>query len=495
MPARQKRDCPVYFDPHAVAVAHELFVGGRRVAGDIERSVVSPSDRAVTRPVTWASLRQVDEAVQAARAAFPAWSALPPRDRASLLYGFATAVDAHAEELARLEALVSARNYGEALARDVKVVSGVLRYFAELADKVDGAVTPTPRQSLSLTMHEPHGVVAAISPWNFPMILSAWKFAPALAAGNVVVLKPSELTPYSAARLAELAFSAGLPAGVFNVIHGDGAVGSELVRHPGVDYVTFTGSTATGAQIMAEAARTGLKPVSLELGGKGPQLVFDDATDLARLAKLIARGITYNSGQACFAGSRLIVQRGIADRLLTLVVDEMRGLRIGPTWDNQATLPPIINERQIERIDGIVRAGLDEGAEAVCGARRLEHPDADYYAPTVLRGMREDSRAIREEIFGPVLAVQEFNTFEEGVALANHADYDLTASVHTRDVSRAFKAAQAIQSGTVWINDWGRRTDFTAPFGGYKRSGIGKDMGRPGYEKFLKTKAIWLELD
>ena len=485
----------MYFDPHAVSVMSDLFVDGRRVLGDVESTVTSPSNRLVTRPVTWASPRQVGEAVGAARAAFPAWSALPPRDRAHLLYSFAAAVDAHADELAQIEALVSARSYGEAMSRDVRVVSGVLRYFAEFADKVDGSVTPTPRNSLSMTVHEPHGVVAAISPWNFPMILSAWKFAPALAAGNTVVLKPSELTPFSVALLAELASEAGLPAGVFNVIQGDGAVGSELVRHPGVDYVSFTGSTATGVRIMSEAAQAGLKPVSLELWGKGPQLVFDDATDLERLAKLIARGITYNSGQACFAGSRLIMQRSIAGALLARVVDEMRGLRIGATWDDEATMPPIINARQIERIDAIVRASIDEGAEAVCGGQRLAHPDADFYAPTVLRGMREDSVAIREEIFGPVLAVQEFDTFEEAVALANNTNYGLTASVHTRDVSRAFKAAQAIQSGTVWINDWGRRTDLTAPFGGYKRSGLGKDMGRPGYEKYLKSKAIWLELD
>lgn len=485
----------MHFDPHAISVSPDLFVHGRRMAGAIESTVTSPSDRALTRRVTWASPAQVNQAVEAARAAFPAWSALAPRDRAKLLHRFAAAVDAHAEELARVEALVSSRNYGEAMARDVQVVSGVLRYFAEFADKVDGSVTPTPRSSLSLTVHEPHGVVAAISPWNFPMILSAWKFAPALAAGNVVVLKPSELTPFSVARLAELAFESGLPAGVFNVIHGDGLIGSELVRHPGVDYISFTGSTLTGARIMAEAAQTGLKPVSLELGGKGPQLVFDDATDLDRLAKLIARAITYNSGQACFAGSRLIVQRGIANELMARVASVMGGSRIGATWDDHATMPPIISADQIARIDRIVQASRDEGAQAVCGGHVIAHAAGHYFAPTLLRGMPEDSRAIAEEIFDPVLAVQEFDTFEEGVALANHVDYGLAASVHTRDISRAFKAASEIESGTVWINDWGRRTDFTAPFGGYKRSGIGKDMGRPGYEKYLKTKAIWLELD
>lgn len=485
----------MYFDPDQVNPPTHLIIGGERCAGVTLNDVHSPSRHALVRPVGWASDAQVDQAVQAARLAAPGWAALAPRERAGLLARFADLVDAHAEELARLESLVSARIYSEVIARDVKVVSGVLRYFGEFADKVDGAVTPTPRNSLSFTVHEPHGVVAAISPWNFPMILSSWKFAPALAAGNAVVLKPSELTPFSATRLAELALEAGLPAGVFNVIHGDGAVGDALVRHRGVDYVTFTGSSATGARIMAAAAETGLKQVSLELGGKGPQLVFDDAADLDRLAAMIARGITYNSGQVCFAGSRLVVQRGIADRLSAKIAETMHGLQFGETWNTAANMPPIINERQIARIDSIVQASVAEGAKVVCGGERIAHDGASFFAPTILSGMAPDSIAIREEIFGPVLAVQEFDSFDEGVALANHAEYGLTASVHTRDISQAFKAAQAIESGTVWINDWGRRTDFTAPFGGYKRSGLGKDMGRPGFEKYLKSKAIWLEIE
>lgn len=483
------------FDPASVDVIGEQFIGGR-VAGDRAAEVVSPSHHETRRPITWASEAQVDQAVTTARAAWleSGWGRAGPRERAAVLMRFADLVDAHAEELCRLESLVSARIYSEAMTRDVKVVSGVLRYFAEFSDKVDGSVTPTPRNSLSLTIHEPHGVVAAISPWNFPMILASWKFAPALAAGNAVVLKPSEMTPFSAVRIAELAVEAGLPAGLFNVVQGDASVGAALVRHPGIDYVTFTGSSATGARIMADAAMTGLKPVSLELGGKGPQLVFDDAGDIDRLARMIARGITYNSGQVCFAGSRLIVQRGIADELLDAVSAAMRDFRVGATWDEATTMPPIINAKQAERIDGIVRAGIADGATALCGAAPVEHPGGAFYAPTILRGLPADSRALREEIFGPVLAVQEFDDPDHGVALANHAEYGLTASVHTRDINRAFEAARAIESGTVWINDWGRRTDFTAPFGGYKRSGLGKDMGRAGYEKYLKTKAIWVEL-
>lgn len=483
------------FDPANVTAHPGMFIDGARQAGATRHAVASPSRMSLVHEVEWAGVGEIDAAVAAARRAFPAWAALPPRDRAAILHRFAALVDEHAEEIGQLEALVSARIYGEAMTRDVKVVSGVLRYFAEFTDKIEGTVTATPANSLSLVVHEPHGVVAAISPWNFPVILASWKFAPALAAGNAVVLKPSELTPFSTARLAELAMEAGLPAGVFNVIHGDGAVGDRLVRHPGVDYVTFTGSTATGARIMAAAAETGLKPVSLELGGKGPQLVFDDADDLDRLAATVARGITYNSGQVCFAGSRLVVQRGIADDLVGRVADAMKGLTPGATWQSGTALPPIISRRQADRIAEIVDDSLAGGAELVCGGNRLDTEESLFFAPTVLKVPSAESRAVDEEIFGPVLAVQVFDDFDEGIALANHREFGLTASVHTRDVGRAFRAARAIESGTVWINDWGRRTDFTAPFGGYKRSGIGKDMGRAGFEKYTKTKAIWLEID
>ena len=485
----------MYFDPDSVHTISEMMIGGELRQGTSIHPVASPSRPSLKHDIGWADATQVNDAVLAARNAFPEWSALPPRDRPKILYRFADLVDANAEEIARLESLVSARIYSESMARDVKVVSGVLRYFAEFSDKIEGSLSSTPSNSFSMTVHEPHGVVAAISPWNFPIILSSWKFAPALAAGNTVVLKPSELTPFSAVRIAQLGTEAGLPNGVFNVINGDGQVGGELVRHPDVDYVTFTGSSATGAQIMADAATTGLKPVSLELGGKGPQLVFEDAPDLDRLAAMVARGITYNSGQVCFAGSRLIVQRQLADDLTRRVADLMSELQVGPTWGDTTTMPPIINKKQNDRIAHIVEQSIRSGAELLCGGERVETAEGEFYKPTILNVSDIDNAAVCEEIFGPVLAVQTFDDFEEGVALANHSDYGLTASVHTRDISRAFKAAQDIQSGTVWINDWGRRTDFTAPFGGYKKSGLGKDMGRPGFEKYLKSKAIWLEID
>lgn len=488
-----------HFDPAGLTLPGGLFLGAAQAtpgAGDDMR-VISPSDPRLGFSLRAASADDVDRAVTGARKAQRGgtWVSGGPRARAAVLRRWADLVEQEAEGIAALEAVVSARLYPEVIARDIKVVAGVLRFFGEFADKAEGTVTATPASSLSLSVHEPHGVVAAISPWNFPIILAAWKFAPALAAGNAVVLKPSELTPFATLRIAELATTAGLPAGLFSVVTGDGRVGDALVRHPDVDYVTFTGSTATGVQIMAAAAQTGLKPVSLELGGKGAHLVFDDVANLDRLAELVARGITYNSGQVCFAGSRLVVQAGVRDALLERVIAHMAALRPGPTWEASTSLPPVLNARQLARIDGLVKGALDSGGEALCGGSPLEGPnDAAYFAPTILRNLDRRNPAYTDEIFGPVLVVEEFTDPEEGIALAAHPVYGLTASVWTQDIDRALTTARRIESGTVWINDWGRRMDFTSPFGGYKQSGIGKDMGRPGYEKYLKSKSIWIEL-
>jgi aldehyde dehydrogenase (NAD+) len=488
-----------HFDPASVTVPQGLFLGDAQAiagsGGDME--VTSPSDPNLRLVLNAASVDDVDRAVQAARVAQRSgtWISGGPRARAQVLRRWADLVEADANRIAELEAVVSARLYPEVIARDIKVVAGVLRYFGEMADKVDGSVTATSADSLSLSVHEPHGVVAAIAPWNFPIILAAWKFAPALAAGNAVVLKPSELTPFATLRIAELATQAGLPKGMFNIVVGDGRVGEALVRHPDVDYVTFTGSTATGARIMASAAETGLKPVSLELGGKGAHLVFDDVADLDRLAGLVARGITYNSGQVCFAGARLVVQKGVRDALLEKVLAHMAALRAGPTWEAATTLPPISTKAQANRIAGLVRGAMDAGATALCGGGVLEGPnDAAFFQPTVLHNVPRDNAAYVQEIFGPVLIVEDFTEPDEGAALASHPLYGLTSSVWTQDINRALNMARKIESGTVWINDWGRRMDFTSPFGGYKQSGIGKDMGRPGYEKYLKSKSIWIEM-
>ncbi|MBN93306.1 MAG: aldehyde dehydrogenase [Deltaproteobacteria bacterium] len=485
------------FNPNDLDVHSGHFIDGEiSSGGDPQFDVIRPSDLGTQGTLADASAQSVERAVHSARRAFEqsGWATMAPRERAGILRRWADLVDRDAALLARLESSVSCRPYQEVFMRDVRVVSGSLRFFGEYCDKVDGRVTSTPNDTLSLTLSEPWGVVAGIVPWNFPLILSAWKFAPAMAAGNCVVLKPSELTPYAITHVAQLALEAGVPRGVFNILQGHGATaGSALVKSPEVDYITFTGSTATGAQVMADAALHGLKPVSLELGGKSPQVVFADAPQLDAAAAIVAAGATYNAGQVCFAGSRLVIEASIEDMFIEKVVKHMTKFRIGATWSKETTLPPTIHGQQLERIHQIVTTTLSEGAELLCGGQRLEGLNgAHHYAPTLLRGVTPEMTVYREEVFGPVLAVQTFESFDEAVALADHPTFGLAASVHTTDINKAMSAARQIQAGTVWINDWGRRSDFTSPFGGYKQSGHGKDMGLAGFQKYRKQKAVWI---
>lgn len=488
----------IAFDPDSLSVSPGHFIGGRFVEIGAERIPVRrPSDGAVMGEICDGGEEAVAAATAAAKQALAesGWANMVPRQRARVLKRFADLLAQNAEPIARLESAPSTRVITESRARDVTVLAETVRFYAEYADKVDGAVTPTGPDVLSLTVSEPHGIVAAITPWNFPLILSSWKLGPALAAGNAVILKPSEMTPYSIVEVARLAVEAGVPAGLFNIVHGrGGTTGAALVSSPDTHYVTFTGSTATGAAIMAGAAQAGLKPVSLELGGKGPQLVFADAPSLDRTADMIARGFTYNSGQVCFAGSRLVVDRKVQDDLLDRVMRRIATARPGPTWSTDTTLPPIISDGQADRIDRLVRTTVDEGADLLTGGKPIAATNAArFYEPTILGNVMPSMTGFKEEVFGPVLAVQPFDDPEEGLALADHPVYGLSASVHTSDLNRALAAARSVQAGTVWVNSFGRGADMTSPFGGYKSSGLGKDMGRDGFVKYLKQKSVWIE--
>lgn len=486
------------FDPATLERPRGLFANGRlQPASGPEFTHLCPSETSRTLAYPTATPGDVDRVAVQCRDAVrvSGWASQSAKARGRVLHRWADLVEANAERLAALEAIASSRPFGDVLSRDVKVVASALRTFAGYAETHESAVTATATTELSLVTTEPHGVVAAIAPWNFPLILSAWKFAPALAAGNGVILKPSEFTPFSALMLAALGTTAGLPDGIFNILPGDAQVGRALVVHPAVDYVTFTGSSVTGAHIMAAAATHGLKPVSLELGGKGAQLVFDDARDLDKIAGLVARGVTYNSGQVCFAGSRLVVHTSRKEELLARVAERMAALRTGPTWSDGVTLPPIINAAQLDRISRIVAQAAGEGAKVVLGGGSLENTHGIHaFEPTILDGVGPGNVAFTEEVFGPVLAVDTFDGFDEGIAKANHPDYGLATSVYTGDLDRALTAARRIEAGTVWINHWGRGEDMTSPFGGVKRSGLGKDLGRAGYEKYLKAKAVWVEI-
>ncbi|PDT50282.1 aldehyde dehydrogenase [Sinorhizobium fredii] len=483
------------FNPDTVELPNGHFIGGRYVPAAGRLAMHRPSDGAAFAECPVAGEDLVDQAVASARKALKesGWSGLRPRERTRALSRWADLIEAEAATLARLEAVASTRPVGHLIEGDIAITAEQIRFFAEFADKEGGDLVPTDDDNLGMIMTEPYGVIGAITPWNFPVSMAGWKLGPALAAGNAVVLKPSEMTPFSTLYLAELSARAGLPAGLINVVLGDGpATGNAITGHPGVGKVSFTGSTAAGAAIMQNVARTGIKPMTLELGGKSPQIVFADA-DLDRAAEAIARNILSNAGQACVAGSRVIVDRKVAAALTEAMVAHMRAIVPGPTWDEASQYSPIISERQISRIDAIVRAAIAAGGECLLGGRPLDR-QGYFYAPTLIAGVDQSSPAVTEEIFGPVLTLQIFDDEAEALALADHPTYGLAAGVFTRDLSRAVRVTRRLEAGTVWINRYGRSRDHILPTGGYKSSGIGKDLGREAYLANRRSKSVLINL-
>jgi len=486
------------FNPDQIEVRGAHFIGGRYVDGGAGVLDVSrPSDGKVYAGVPVADASLVDQAVQGSWQAFKTsdWAGCAPRERARILRRWADLIDADVHTLARMEAVGSTRPIRDAASWDVPFTADGIRFFAEWADKVGGDVAPTRDDHLGMTIAEPYGVIGAIAPWNLPLVMASWKVAPALAAGNAVVLKPSEMTPFSVLRMAELAIAAGMPEGILNIVQGDGRItGDALCRHPRVSKVSFTGSTRTGAAIMAACAESGTKPVTLELGGKSPQVVFADVPDLDKTVRTIARAITINAGQVCVAGSRLVVQRSIAGRFIERLAALFAELKAGNTWDPATTLSPIISMREMERIEGIVQRTAAAGARVAAGGQRIAMGNGGaFYQPTILTDASGDMEAVKNEIFGPVITVQVFDDEDEALALADHADYGLAAGIHTADIGRALRLARGIEAGTVWINRYGRSADYVIPTGGYKRSGIGKDLGRQAYEANLHFKSVLVD--
>ncbi|MGL6020746.1 MAG: aldehyde dehydrogenase family protein [Gibbsiella quercinecans] len=485
------------FDPDKIALPAGHYINGRQVAGQGERLVVKrPSDGMVAGELAQADAALVDEAVNNADRAVKesGWASCPPRQRGAVLRRWADLIVSDSE-LPRLEALGSTRPINDVVNHEIPFTAEAIRFYAECADKYSGDLLPTRDASLGMLVPEPYGVIGAITPWNFPLSMASWKCGPALAAGNAVVLKPSELTPYSTARMAELAVQAGLPAGVLNIVQGGGAVtGSALVAHPLVRKVSFTGSTQTGARIMSDAAFNGMKPVTLELGGKSPQLVFDDAGDISEVAGRILRGFTANGGQACVAGTRLIVQRGIAEALIDKLIALCQGFRPGVTWDETSRYAPLIDARQANKVQQIVDAACRQGGETLVGGSRFDGTGEGYFwQPTLIANVAVESPAVQEEIFGPVLTVQLFDDDAEGLALAAHPTYGLCAGVHTQNLARALRAMRAIAAGTVWINRYGRSGDFIIPTGGFQGSGIGKDLGRQAFQACQRLKSVLID--
>lgn len=483
------------YDPNSLRLRSAHFIDGDYLRREGAIPVLAPSDGRVLSEIPQADEEMIDRAVKAAKRALHSsgWSTRPPRDRVRAMQAWADLIEENAEELAKLEAVSSSRPVSEAFTGDVPVAAEQIRFFAEFADKEGGDVVPTAHTQLGLISSEPYGVVGAITAWNVPLALAGWKLAPALAAGNAVVLKPSEMTPYSTLFLAELSVRAGLPAGLINIVLGDGpTTGAALTAHPEVAKISFTGSTRAGGAIMENIGRTGIKSVTLELGGKSPQLVFADA-DLELAASCIARSILANAGQGCVAGSRVIAEASIAAALRDRVGALMKQISPGPTWDSDSRYSPIISETQLARIDGIIQAARRQGAQAFCGGSRIER-EGSFYLPTILTDVAPDSPAVLEEIFGPVLTLQSFESEDEAIALARHATYGLCAGLFTRDLSRAMRLAKALEAGTVWVNRYGRSRDHILPTGGWKASGLGKDLGREAYLSNRRSKSVLIDL-
>ncbi|MGH8354336.1 MAG: aldehyde dehydrogenase [Pseudomonas sp.] len=458
---------------------------------------ISPVDGRLLAQIASCDAADAERAVRDARATFESgvWSRLAPVARKAVMIRFADLLEAHAEELALLETLDMGKPIGDSLSIDVPSAARALRWSGEAIDKIYDEVAATPHDELGLVTREPIGVVAAIVPWNFPLLMSCWKLGPALSSGNSVILKPSEKSPLTAIRIAQLAIDAGIPAGVLNVLPGYGhTVGKALALHMDVDTLVFTGSTKIAKQLMVYAGESNMKRVWLEAGGKSPNIVFADAPDLQAAAEAAAGAIAFNQGEVCTAGSRLLVERSIKDKFVPMVVEALKTWKPGHSLDPATNVGALVDSQQLSTVLSYIDAGQADGARLVAGGHRtLEETGGVYVEPTIFDGVSNAMRIAREEIFGPVLSVIAFDSVEEAIQIANDSPYGLAAALWTSNLSKAHLTAKALRAGSVWVNQYDGG-DMTAPFGGFKQSGNGRDKSLHAFDKYTELKATWIKL-
>ena len=483
----------------ALAIKGEAWIDGRYVpaVSGATFDCLSPIDGRLIARVASTDAADVDRAVAAARRAFEQgrWTRQPPAARKKVLLRFAELLLANRDELALLETLDMGKPISDSLAVDIPATARCIAWYAEAIDKIYDEIAPTGADALAMITREPVGVVAAIVPWNFPLIMAAWKIGPALAAGNSLILKPSEKSPLSAIRIASLAAEAGIPDGVFNVLPGFGhTAGQALALHMDVDCVGFTGSTRTGKLMLQYSAQSNMKRVWLECGGKSPNIILADCPDLDRAAEAAASAIFFNQGEMCSAGSRLIVEEPVREAVVEKVAAAGRRLLPGDPLDPETRLGAIVDQTQLSTVLGYIDSGREEGARLRVGGNRTRTDSGGYYVePTVFDQVRPDMKIAREEIFGPVLATIGVKDAEEALAVGNSGVYGLAAAVWTRDISRAHRIARALRAGVVYVNCYDA-DDITVPFGGYKQSGMGRDKSLHAFDKYTELKTTWIDL-
>jgi aldehyde dehydrogenase (NAD+) len=486
----------VPIEPDVVLPERKLLIDNRWVASESGRTfaTINPSTGEEICQVAEAEAMDVEKAVRAARSAFEhgPWRKMRASERGRLLNRLADLIERDAEQLAMLESLDSGKPVSVARAVDVTKTIACYRYFAGWADKVQGKTIPIDGDFLCYTRHEAIGVVGQIIPWNFPMLMMAWKLAPALATGNTIVLKPAEQTPLSALRIGELIVEAGFPAGVVNVLSGFGpTAGAAIAIHMDVDKIAFTGSTEVGQLIMEAAAKSNLKPVTLELGGKSPNIIFDDV-DLDEAVEGAHMGLFSNQGQSCCAGSRVFVQQTIYERFMEKSIARAAKRVVGDPFDHKTELGPLVDQTQFDRVMGYIDSGRDEGAELACGGDRIGSRGY-FIQPTIFARVEDRMKIAREEIFGPVMSVIPFQTVDEVIVRANATKYGLAAAVWTRDIKKALAVSNGVRAGTLWVNCY-NVMDTRAPFGGFKQSGIGRELGEYGLQQYTQVKTVIVKL-